>query len=79
MKYVKRRQEVGGARIETIDDGHRYELRVRELGKENAAEACWPIAAGLRLPQPEDDPCNNPLLRHYLPLATTIEFKKEKH
>lgn len=58
------------------DDGHRYELKARELNKKNALETSWPIAAGLRLPQPEDDPCNNPLLGYYLPLATVIELRR---
>lgn len=58
------------------DDGHQYELKARELNKKNALETSWPIAAGLRLPQPEDDPCNNPLLGYYLPLATVVELKR---
>lgn len=57
------------------DDGHRYELKARELHNKKAVETSWPIAAGLRLPQPEDDPCNNPLLGQYLPLATVIELR----
>jgi hypothetical protein len=56
-------------------DGHRYELKARELRKKNAVETRWPIAVGLRLPQPEDDPSNNPLLAQYLPLATVIELR----
>ena len=56
----------------------RYELKSKESNKKNGEERTWRIPNGLRLPQPEDNPSNNPLLAYYMNVATVLELRHEK-